>query len=243
MRMIHRRKQRKAIKSTDADDADRQTGAVCQCNSADRNGMWYLFWYFSGPICCGCILSIHKACACTDPGNGIVRDFSCCNRYSGFSAVGTYHPEAYAYKYLNLVHFWLNLLKPFTVSVTWIARLAAVPFGVEINRTEKSVTEEEIISIVDEAHEQGVIQENEAEMIQNIISFNETEAHDIMTHRKNVVAFDEEILLKNMIDTMLEEGNSRYPVYEENIDNIKGIVHYKDALKFMTQNPWRSSNR
>ena len=51
-------------------------------------------------------------------------------------------------------------------------------------------------------------------------------------------AFDEEILLKNMIDTMLEEGNSRYPVYEENIDNIKGIVHYKDALKFMTQNPW-----
>ena len=132
----------------------------------------------------------------------------------------------------------MNLLKPFTVSVTWIARLAAVPFGVEINRTEKSVTEEEIISIVDEAHEQGVIQENEAEMIQNIISFNETEAHDIMTHRKNVVAFDEEILLKNMIDTMLEEGNSRYPVYEENIDNIKGIVHYKDALKFMTQNPW-----
>ena len=155
-----------------------------------------------------------------------------------FRRVGTYHPEAYAYKYLNLVHFWMNLLKPFTVSVTWIARLAAVPFGVEINRTEKSVTEEEIISIVDEAHEQGVIQENEAEMIQNIISFNETEAHDIMTHRKNVVAFDEEILLKNMIDTMLEEGNSRYPVYEENIDNIKGIVHYKDALKFMTQNPW-----
>ena len=75
-------------------------------------------------------------------------------------------------------------------------------------------------------------------MIQNIISFNETEAHDIMTHRTNVVAFDQEVLLKNMIDTMLEEGNSRYPVYEENIDNIRGIVHYKDALKFMTQNPW-----
>ena len=155
-----------------------------------------------------------------------------------FRRVGTYHPDTYAYRYLNLVHFWVNLLKPFTVFITWIARLAAVPFGVEIDRKESAVTEEEIISIVDEAHEQGVIEENEAEMIQNIMSFNETEAHDIMTHRKNVVAFDEEILLKNMIDTMLEEGNSRYPVYEENIDNIKGIVHYKDALKFMTQNPW-----
>ena len=42
-----------------------------------------------------------------------------------------------------------------------------------------------------------------------------------------MVAFDQEVLLKNMIDTMLEEGNSRYPVYEENIDNIRGIVHYK----------------
>ena len=155
-----------------------------------------------------------------------------------FRRVGTYHPETYAYRYLKLVNFWVMVLSPVTVFITWIARLAAVPFGVEIDRKEAAVTEEEIISIVDEAHEQGVIEENEAEMIQNIISFNETEAHDIMTHRKNVVAFDEEVLLKNMIDTMLEEGNSRYPVYEENIDNIKGIVHYKDALKFMTQNPW-----
>ena len=65
-----------------------------------------------------------------------IRAISIC----AFRRVGTYHPEAYAYKYLNLVHFWLNLLKPFTVFVTWIARLAAVPFGVEINRTEKSVT-------------------------------------------------------------------------------------------------------
>ena len=155
-----------------------------------------------------------------------------------FRRVGTYHPEKYAYRYLKLVNFWVMVLNPVTVFITWIARLAAVPFGVEIDRKETAVTEEEIISIVDEAHEQGVIEENEAEMIQNIISFNETEAHDIMTHRKNVVAFDEEVLLKNMIDTMPEEGNSRYPVYEENIDNIKGIVHYKDALKFMTQNPW-----
>ena len=155
-----------------------------------------------------------------------------------FRRVGTYHPETYAYRYLKLVNFWVMVLSPVTVFITWIARLAALPFGVEIDRKEAAVTEEEIISIVDEAHEQGVIEEYEAEMIQNIISFNETEAHDIMTHRKNVVAFDEEVLLKNMIDTMLEEGNSRYPVYEENIDNIKGIVHYKDALKFMTQNPW-----
>ena len=59
-----------------------------------------------------------------------------------------------------------------------------------------------------------------------------------MTHRKNVVAFDDQVLLQEMIDTMLEEGNSRYPVYKENIDNIVGIVHYKDVLKFNTRNSW-----
>ena len=92
--------------------------------------------------------------------------------------------------------------------------------------------------MVDEAHEQGVIEENEAEMIQNIMEFNDTEAKDIMTHRKNVIAFDQEENLQSIVDTMLEEGNSRYPVYKETIDNIVGIIHYKDALKFLTRNSW-----
>ena len=68
------------------------------------------------------------------------------------------------------------------------------------------MTEEEIISMVDEAHEQGVIEENEAEMIQNIISFNATTASDIMTHRKQIIGFDETVLLSEMVDHMLEEG-------------------------------------
>ena len=75
-------------------------------------------------------------------------------------------------------------------------------------------------------------------MIQNIISFNDIKAGDIMTHRTGVVAFDQERFLKDVIDEMLEEGNSRYPVYEDDMDNIRGLIHYKDALKFMTQNSW-----
>lgn len=155
-----------------------------------------------------------------------------------FRRVGTYHPEKYAYRYLKVVELFTAVLYPLTMFITWISRLAAKPFGVDLNQTQDAVTEEEIISIVDEAHEQGVIEQNEAEMIQNIISFNETEAKDIMTHRKNVVAFDHEILLQEMIDDMLEEGNSRYPVYGKDLDDILGIVHYKDALKFITKNPW-----
>ncbi len=155
-----------------------------------------------------------------------------------FRRIGTYCPEKFAFRYVGLVYSIVSLLYPLTMFITWIAKLTAVPFGVEMNQTEDAVTEEEIISIVDEAHEQGVIEENEAEMIQNIISFNETAAKDIMTHRKNVVAFCEDILLKEMVEQMMEEGISRYPVYGEDMNDIKGIVHYKDAMKFMTKNPW-----
>ena len=155
-----------------------------------------------------------------------------------FRRVGTFHPDRFAFRYANYVYRLSRFLSPLTGMVTVAARAAAIPFGVEFNKAAGDVTQEEIISIVDEAHEQGVIEKNEAEMIQNIISFNETQAHDIMTHRKAIVAFEEGALLQEMCDQMLEEGFSRYPVYEGEIDNIVGFVHFKDALKFLTKNQW-----
>ncbi len=155
-----------------------------------------------------------------------------------FRRLGTCDPEKFACRYVKIVNFFASILYPFTMLCTWLAKVAAVPFGVSLDRKPDAVTEEEIISMVDEAHEQGVIEENEAEMIQNIMAFNETEAHDIMTHRKNVVSFDQNVLLKEMVDIMMEEGKSRYPVYGEDMDDILGVVHYKDALRFMTKNSW-----
>lgn len=107
-----------------------------------------------------------------------------------------------------------------------------------IHKKPASVTEEKIISLLDDANEQGLIEENEAEMIQNIISFQEKDAGQVMTHRKNVVAFSRDDALNDIVDRMLEEGNSRYPVYGEDMDDIIGIIHYKDAIKFITKNPW-----
>ena len=155
-----------------------------------------------------------------------------------FRRIGTYQPEKFAFRYVKTVYAIVSFLYPLTFLSTWAAKITALPFGVELNQKEDAVTEESSISIVDEAHEQGVIEESEAEMIQNIISFNETDAHEIMTHRKNVVAFNEDVLLKEMVEEMLEEGKSRYPVYRDDLNDIVGIIHYKDATKFMTVNPW-----
>lgn len=92
-------------------------------------------------------------------------------------------------------------------------------------------TEEEIISMVNEGHEQGVLLANEAEMITNIFEYGDKEAKDIMTHRKNIVAIDGAMPLKEAIHFIVNERNSRYPVYEENMDHIIGILYLKDAMR------------
>lgn len=91
-----------------------------------------------------------------------------------FRRIGNYRSQRYAFRYIRLINAVVTVLWPLTLLVTALARMTAVIFGVGLREQQEAVTEEEIISIVDEAHEQGVIEKNEAEMIQNIISFNET---------------------------------------------------------------------
>lgn len=95
--------------------------------------------------------------------------------------------------------------------------------------------EDEIISMVNEGHEQGVLQDSEAQMINNIFEFSDKEAKDIMTHRSNIVAIDGNTTLQEAVTFMLDEKNSRYPVYIENIDHIIGIIHVKDAFKVLQE--------
>lgn len=101
---------------------------------------------------------------------------------------------------------------------------------------EDDVTEEEIISMVNEGHEQGVLRASEAEMIHNIFEFGDKEAKDIMTHRKNLIAIDGELSYNDAVSFIIENNKSRYPVYLEDIDNIIGVLHIKDAFAFAQKN-------
>lgn len=98
------------------------------------------------------------------------------------------------------------------------------------------VTEEEIISMVNEGHEQGVLQESEAEMIHNIFAFDDKEAKDIMVHRKNIVALSGDLSYTDAVVEMHETNRSRYPVYVDDIDHIIGVLHIKDAFSFAQRN-------
>ena len=90
---------------------------------------------------------------------------------------------------------------------------------------------DEIKNIVQEGHQQGELLDSEAEMITNIIEFGDKEAHDIMTHRKNIVAIDADTTIKDCFEFGLGENYSRFPVYEGDIDHIIGVMHLRDLLK------------
>jgi len=98
------------------------------------------------------------------------------------------------------------------------------------------VTEEEIISMVKEGHEQGVLLASEAEMIHNIFEFGDKEAKDIMTHRKSMVTVDGNMSYIDTVALFVETGKSRLPVYIDDVDNIVGVFHIKDAFAFFQKN-------
>lgn len=104
------------------------------------------------------------------------------------------------------------------------------------------VTEEEIISMVREGHEQGTILASEAELIHNVFEFDDKEVKDIMTHRKNIVSLDGNMSFIDAIEFIIDTGKSRFPVYENDVDSIIVVLHIKDAFTFFEKNEvYRSS--
>ncbi|MCM1286780.1 MAG: hemolysin family protein [Clostridium sp.] len=97
--------------------------------------------------------------------------------------------------------------------------------------------EEEILSMVEEGHEQGIIEETEAEMISNIFEFSDKEAKDIMTSRQKIIAVESTITVDEALKYALENSFSRYPVYEEDIDNVIGVIHLKDLIAAYLKDP------
>ena len=107
-------------------------------------------------------------------------------------------------------------------------------FGKKINEEK---VEEEILSMVEEGHEQGLIEESEAEMISNIMELSDKNARDIMTNRQKIIAMENTFTVEDAIKFIVENNYSRYPVYEEDMDNILGVVHLKDLVEEYLKNP------
>lgn len=134
----------------------------------------------------------------------------------------------------GVVRVVMLAVSPLTYIMTFVSHVCVRILGIDPKSFESEVTEDEIISMVNEGHEQGVLDAREAEMIQNIFEMDDKKAGDIMIHRKNIIGIDGAQDLNAALAFMVEQPLSRFPVYLENIDNIIGILHFKDAMKFHT---------
>ena len=140
-------------------------------------------------------------------------------------------------RYCNFCTAACLVLSPLTCAAAGISNTCIRLFGMDPGKEEPDVTAHEIISMVDEANEQGLIKENEAEMIQNIITFDEKTVREVMTPRNQITAFEGSILLAEAIYNMLEENRTRYPVYRDDPDNMIGILHFRDSIIEMREHP------
>ncbi|MBE7065958.1 MAG: HlyC/CorC family transporter [Ruminococcaceae bacterium] len=145
--------------------------------------------------------------------------------------IGMRYSEKLSLKIVTPLRFMGVIFAPFiallTVCVNGVLRI----LGINPHEDEETATEEEIMLMVNEGQEKGLIGDEESEMISNIFEFDDKTALDIMTHRTEICSLKLNDSYLTVLNLATSERYSRFPVYDGNIDNIVGIIHIKDLLK------------
>lgn len=140
------------------------------------------------------------------------------------------HAERFAMLAVRPISLVAKVMHPFVTFLSLSTNAILRLLGVSQEGVEAKVTLEEISSMVEVGHEQGFINPVEREMIKSVISFDDKLAEEIMTARTEVYMIDADDRIEDYIDDLLSLKYSRIPVYEEDIDNIVGILYLKDYL-------------
>jgi putative hemolysin len=142
------------------------------------------------------------------------------------------YTERFALGLSGFVDFFLRVLSPIvailTASTNFIARLLGAG-----HVEESQMSTEELRILVERGGEQGILEAEEEQMINAVIELGERRVHEVMVPRIAIVALAATATFEEAIDTVVEEGHSRIPVYEESIDEVMGILYAKDLLPFL----------
>lgn len=131
-----------------------------------------------------------------------------------------------------VIVYWISfILKPVIFFLMFISKLIGRLMGIELINNGIMVTEEDILSLVNVGNSEGVIEEDEKEMIHSIVALGETTAKEVMTPRTSMLAFEASKTIDEVWEEIKDNGFSRIPIYEETIDNIVGILYVKDLLE------------
>lgn len=153
------------------------------------------------------------------------------------------HYEKIAYATIGVIRGISIISAPFVKLLTIVTNAISKLFGVGENE-EETVTEEEIKMMINQGEEKGTIKEEEKELINNVFEFNDITVSEIMKHRKDIFAVDINISNEELLEELSKEEYrySRIPVYDETIDEIKGILYVKDVLKNINKKSFKVKN-
>lgn len=153
------------------------------------------------------------------------------------------HYEKIAFATIGVIRAISIVTSPFVKLLTVCTNGVSRIFGVGENE-EESVTEEEIKMMVSQGQEKGTIKQEEQELINNVFELNDITVSEIMRHRKDIFAVDINISTEELLEELSQEEYrySRIPVYEETIDEIKGILYVKDVLKNINKKSFKVKN-
>ena len=153
--------------------------------------------------------------------------------------MATVKAEKIALRFCGIVNVLMKILTPVIFIVNFLANSFIRLTGTDPTAKTETITENELRTIVDVSHEEGVIESEERWMINNVVDFGDAQAKDIMVPRIDMVLASEDVTYDELMEIFRENMFTRVPVYRDTTDNIIGIINMKDLLFYKQENPFR----
>ena len=144
--------------------------------------------------------------------------------------ISTLYSEKISLKYAKFIYLFMTVMTPVIYAVNVLSSGFLRLVHVDPNRKQEAITEDELRTIVEVSHEEGVIESEEKKIINNVFDFGDSVAKDIMVPRIDMAMVEVDATYDELIDIFREEKYTRMPVYEETTDNVIGIINMKDVL-------------
>jgi len=139
-------------------------------------------------------------------------------------------PEKVSLRVSKPISIIVALLNPIVIVLIYLTSGMMKLFGIKVDIQQPVITEEELRTIVAVSEEEGVLETEEKQMIQNVFEFGDLQIKDVMIQRTDIIAIDIDTPFQEIIDIVKHEQFSRYPIYKEGIDNIVGILNVRDLI-------------
>lgn len=144
--------------------------------------------------------------------------------------MATINPDNIAFRLAGIIYWYILISTPVIWIVNKLSHGVLILLRFDIGQKQDSITEDELRTIVEVSHEEGVIESEEKKMINNVFDFGDTVAKDVMVPRIDMILVDVDATYEELLDIFREEMFTRIPVYEDSTDNVIGIINMKDLL-------------